>query len=634
MQRPRVAKAESGGDDLSPTAASRGLLRAFLIGLGLLGALAIGGQVLVQRSLDEQAGDARVVNLAGLQRSRSERLAKDMLATILNDQTSSVTAAELRLQTTMVAFKRTQRGLAEGSSALGLTTVDDPEATAQLAKADAEFEEFTGLIEETLALHANGESTTLAVLATLGAQERFFGEMDEFVTKLDEQSAANIARTRTLELSLLIVTLVMAGIGVGACAPALRRLRRSVSLVEALTKNSPEALLLVDDAGRVFHHNPAAERLLGGEVNGPLTIGELLDRPVAEESDIRTAPSLAELRRLDGNSLPVRVKTSEFEIEPGRQALIYVVHDRTVELQAEKRQRQTEKLEAIGVLAAGIAHEINTPTQFVGDNLSFIGESVEGLMELAGEVEAAVAASEGRAASEPDADSRPTGDAPAWKSLSNKLTEIDVEFIREELGPSIEQSVDGVQRVAQIVRAMKDFSHPGGNGREPADLNHALSTTSVVCCSEWRYVAKLALDLDPNLPKVPVFLGDIKQVFLNLIVNAAHAIDKPDDSTELGNITVRTFVEGDHAVVEVIDDGSGIPEEIRERIFEPFFTTKEVGKGTGQGLAICRRVVEEAHGGTLDFDLAESGRGTVFRLHLPLEIDGAPVPDKPTLASV
>ncbi len=607
----------------------------FLIGLGLLGVLAIGGQALVQRSLDEQAGDARVVNLSGLQRSRSERLAKDMLATILHDGTSSVTAAELRLQTTMVAFKRTQRGLIEGSTALGLGTIDDPEIAAQLAKADVAFEAFTDSIDRTLGLHESGESTTLAVSSTLIAQERFFDEMDEFVTKLDEQSAEDVARTRALEIFLLVLTITaLAGIGLGAFAPALRRLRRSVSLFEALSENSPEALLLVDEDGHVFHHNPAAQQLLGGEPVGPLNVGDLLDLSILEADGQVSSPLLADLQRLDGSTVPVRVKTNEFEVGAGRQAHIYVVHDRTPELEAEKRQRQTEKLEAIGVLAAGIAHEINTPTQFVGDNLSFISESVSGLLELAGDVEAAIAASSSQSTAEPDDPAASSRAEASWDALSNKLTEIDVEFIREELGDSITQSVEGVNRVAEIVRAMKDFSHPGGKGREPADINHALSTTSVVCCSEWRYVADLQLDLDPNLPEVPVLLGDIKQVFLNLIVNAAHAIDGQEDSTELGRITVRSFVDGDHAVVEVADDGPGIPDEIRDRIFEPFFTTKEVGKGTGQGLAICRRVVEEAHGGTLDLDRVEPGNGAVFRLRLPLEGEPAAAPVESTLATV
>jgi signal transduction histidine kinase len=167
------------------------------------------------------------------------------------------------------------------------------------------------------------------------------------------------------------------------------------------------------------------------------------------------------------------------------------------------------------------------------------------------------------------------------------------------------------------VRAMKEFSHPGGDEKTPTDINQAIRSTIEVSRNEWKYHADLVADLDPALPLVPCLPNDFNQVVLNLIVNAAHAIAEAQRGGEKGTITVRTRAAGGFAQVSVADTGTGIPEAIRHRIFEPFFTTKEVGKGTGQGLAIAYAVVVDRHGGHIDVDSRE-GRGTTFTVHLPL----------------
>ncbi len=267
-----------------------------------------------------------------------------------------------------------------------------------------------------------------------------------------------------------------------------------------------------------------------------------------------------------------------------------------------------QKLEAIGGLAAGIAHEINTPIQYVGDNTRFIEESMTGLLAVAEAAGALVASVQ-------DVEQL----AGPVAQLQQATADVDIGFLADEVPAALTDSLNGIDQVAQIVRALKSFAHPGGEDKSPTDLNELIETTAAVSRNEWKYVADLDLDgLDPDLPPVPVLAGPLKQVLLNLIVNAAHAIEPRQKETgEKGSITVTTTIEGDGAVIAVADNGGGMPDEIRDRVWEPFFTTKEVGRGSGQGLAIARSIVEK-HGGAIRFD-TEVGVGTTFTIRLPIE---------------
>ncbi len=267
-----------------------------------------------------------------------------------------------------------------------------------------------------------------------------------------------------------------------------------------------------------------------------------------------------------------------------------------------------QKLEAVGALAAGIAHEINTPIQYVGDNVRFLRDSFSDLLTVeAAATELATAAS----ATQPDA-------AATYQAAAE---EADTEFLAEEIPPAIEQTLEGVQRVAAIVRALKDFAHPGGDDLTPTDVNRALENTATVARNEWKYVADLELVLDPELPLVPALAGPLNQSFLIIIVNAAQAIGERlgDDQESKGRIQVSTAVDGEFVEIRFADDGGGIPDEIRHRIFEPFFTTKEVGKGSGQGLSIAHQVVTEQHAGTLEVEV-DPGVGSTFVIRLPREV--------------
>ncbi|HVO80186.1 MAG TPA: PAS domain S-box protein [Terriglobales bacterium] len=281
--------------------------------------------------------------------------------------------------------------------------------------------------------------------------------------------------------------------------------------------------------------------------------------------------------------------------------------DTTERKQLEMQLRQAQKLEAIGQLAAGIAHEINTPTQYVSDNTRFLKESwtvINELLSLSRKIQ--------------DESARNAISEVTLAQLNQRTAEADLDYLLGEIPRAIDQSLEGLQRVAKIVRAMKEFSHPGSEEKRAIDINKAIETTITVARNEWKYVSEVETHFDENLPLVLCHAGEFNQVILNLIINSAHAIAQVvgDGSRGKGKITITTRHDESSVEIAVADNGAGIPEEIRGRIFEPFFTTKPVGKGTGQGLALAHAVVVRRHGGSIWFE-TEVGKGTTFFIRLP-----------------
>lgn len=281
----------------------------------------------------------------------------------------------------------------------------------------------------------------------------------------------------------------------------------------------------------------------------------------------------------------------------------------------ERQLAQANRLESIGQLAAGVAHEINTPVQYVSDNTRFLTDEFAGLLEgvqrIAGLVRAA-----------------PTGVAgdqcqavEVMAQVRAVIDRIDLDFLAEEVPGALSQSLEGLNRVAEIVRALKDFSHPGQD-RTYADLNRAVQTAVELSRGEWKYVAALHLDLDPAIGVVPCYETELKQVLLNILVNAAQAIQQVGADPSTGRIRVRTRRDGDTVTIEVQDNGPGMDEQTRQRIFDPFFTTKEVGRGTGQGLSLAWASIVTKHGGTLRVD-SSPGAGAVFEIRLPASSTGS-----------
>ncbi|MCC6653469.1 MAG: PAS domain S-box protein [Candidatus Eisenbacteria bacterium] len=389
-------------------------------------------------------------------------------------------------------------------------------------------------------------------------------------------------------------------------ATQLERVRNQARILEHIH----DAVFAINSLGQVLSANPATERLFGLE--SPELAHRELSALVRVAGDKSTVPSVLESARVAG-----RWVGDLHLLEPpgdGAQIETTIVHqggatgdlaefvavgrDVTDRRLMERQLFQSQKLEAIGQLAAGIAHEINTPAQYVADNLRFLQEGFAALESALGRLRSA---------------------EPSTPEMDDEL-----EIFREEIPSAIRQSLDGMARVAAIVSGMRTFAHPGGGEKSMVDLNAELAATITVTRNEWKYVSEVVTEFDPDLPPVPAIAGEINHVFLNIIVNAAHAIEervkKQGDSP--GQIRVSTSIDAEAVEVRISDNGSGIPDTIRDRVFDPFFTTKAVGRGTGQGLAIAHRLVTEKHGGTIRFEPARP-HGTTFIIRLPLAVSAS-----------
>ena len=401
---------------------------------------------------------------------------------------------------------------------------------------------------------------------------------------------------------------------------------------EALFDGMAEGVVALSlETKRIVLANPAACEFLGYSSEEILTLS--MSDLVLLSAQEQTA-RITEITSLKGASLmkevPLQKKNREVFHADIRTASIVLEGERCVvgfltdvserityerELETERHRRSqmeieyrnAQKLEAVGQLAAGIAHEINTPAQFVGDNSRFLKDAFNDLK---------------RVFSVYDEILRSFEFVSQRAKISAILEEVDYDYLVEEIPRAIDQSIDGIGRIATIVRAMKEFAHPGAENKSHVNINHCLGTTITVSRNEWKYVADLQTDFDDTLPLIPCLPSEINQVFLNLIVNAAHAIGEKITAGDLkgkGVIEISTNKTDENEVeVRIRDNGSGIPESIRDRIMEPFFTTKEVGKGTGQGLALAYSIVVDKHGGRLAFE-SQVGEGTAFIVTLPVD---------------
>jgi two-component system, NtrC family, sensor kinase len=314
-------------------------------------------------------------------------------------------------------------------------------------------------------------------------------------------------------------------------------------------------------------------------------------------------------KRIDGEEFPATVSLSRVG-QGQKRYLQATVRDISEQKWLEAELGHARKLEAVGQLAAGIAHEINTPIQYVGDSVQFLKEAFAGYQRLGHQYQLVASALETAG-----------GYSALAKAMHETEEAVDLGYLDANVLATIERSVEGISRITTIVRAMKEFAHPDQREKAPADLNLALRNTLVIAQNEYKYVAEVDTELG-ELPPVFCHVGDLNQVFLNLIVNAAHAIgDVVGKTGTMGKICVKTWRDGDWIQIEFADTGAGIPEPIRHRIFEPFFTTKPVGKGSGQGLAIAHCIIVGRHHGTLTYE-SEGGKGTTFVIRLPM--DGKP----------
>ena len=311
-----------------------------------------------------------------------------------------------------------------------------------------------------------------------------------------------------------------------------------------------------------------------------------------------------EFEGITSQNKPVPLEVTISEMKIGSNPIFnMVLRDTTERHLLEDQLRHAQKLESIGQLAAGIAHEINTPVQYVSDNISFIRKVFTGILNVL---------ENSKIVMETQTDE-------TLEDLKKAIKKAKLPFVTSEIPKALDQSIDGLERIATIVRAMKSFSHSSGDQMKETDIKEAIETTVTVARSEWKYVADVTCDFEDNLPLVYCLRDEFNQVVLNILVNAAHAIEDAINANQKdkGEIKLSVNKEDNCIAVTIADNGNGIPKEIQDKIFDPFFTTKEIGKGTGQGLSIAYNVIVEKHNGSIHV-ASEEGKGTTFKIKLPL----------------
>lgn len=390
----------------------------------------------------------------------------------------------------------------------------------------------------------------------------------------------------------------------------------------AIVDGAQDLIISIDKSGCITEFNPSAVATLGWEREAVMgrDFLRLLVPSRFEELRVRGMQSLLEVnstkdgnkvielmvQKADGRELLMEVSLTKVEVL-GEGTYTAILRDVSTRKEIERQLLQSQKLESVGQLAAGIAHEINTPIQYIRDNALFLKDECGNVTELVKSFSAALrhCVTNGF-------------DESRLCELQMKEQALDLPFLLEEIPAAITQTIEGAEIVARIVRSLKEFSHPGKAEMSSVDINAGLESTMTVSRNEWKYVADLEMDLEDNLPTVMGFVGDLNQVFLNLIVNAAQSIEEKikGSGVSKGKIEVKTRSVGSDVVIEIRDTGMGIPQEIQEKVFDPFFTTKEVGVGTGQGLTMAYNTIVEKHRGKISFK-TEPGEGATFTIVLP-----------------
>ncbi len=395
-------------------------------------------------------------------------------------------------------------------------------------------------------------------------------------------------------------------------------LRESELQKTTVFENALDGIVTANSEGRIIEINPAAERIFG------VCRHHVLGIPLAKifcagQSQDLVAESLrahassgrghlvsqnVELAAVSDSGTPIPIEVSIMCV-PVKGCPLYTafVRDISERKKLEEKLAHTNKMESLGQLATGVAHEINTPNQYIGDNVRFVEESFGSLVELTHEYRKVI------------------GEAKLSDDSSRRIKELeaasDLDFVLEQIPPALSQALEGVERVGSIIRAMKEFAHPGVESFTMVDLNRVIESTVMVARNEWKYVAEVELDLDPNLPAIQGNPGELSQVILNLVVNSAQAIEERFRDSQKGSILIASRSDGAHVTITISDNGCGIPDEIRNNVFDPFFTTKGVGVGTGQGLAITRNAIDR-HAGEITL-ASKLESGTTFVIRLPID---------------
>ncbi len=399
-----------------------------------------------------------------------------------------------------------------------------------------------------------------------------------------------------------------------------RQLQRKSKELSIALEALAEGVIVVDHTGEVVIKNTAAENLIEQEVRN-VSCNKVFDivEPLLDDSCkdfIRSAFSSKneseqeikhrqiKINSTDGSKKIVSASYSLIDLQDGKdKGIIFVFKDITEQIAVENQLVLAQKMESVGRLAAGIAHEINTPMQFVGDNTYFLKDAFEEIISFINKSKDYLSENN--------------------EDLTLKINELeeehDIEFLKVEIPVAIERTRSGIERVSNIVRAMKNFAHPGGKKKTKVNINKGIEDTITISRNEWKYTSEIETDFDSSIPPIECLPDELNQVILNMIINSVHAITEKygKNSPEKGKINIRTALDDNHAVITIKDNGSGIAQENLNKVFDPFFTTKEVGEGTGQGLAIVHDIICNKHNGSLTVD-SVNGEGAIFYIKLPL----------------
>ncbi|MCD0459683.1 hybrid sensor histidine kinase/response regulator [Roseiconus lacunae] len=401
-------------------------------------------------------------------------------------------------------------------------------------------------------------------------------------------------------------------------------LQDALENAETLIQSISSILVSLDSNGLVSRWNPIAEQVFGirepdaiGKAWNELSINWLVPENVQRLVSAGSAkgPVRESIQFLDsaGSTLTLEFHVFPIVDEASSAARLILANDITLQIMLKSQLDQAQRLESVGQLAAGVAHEINTPMQYISDNIRYVSKTYQRLKAL---LDCLPSLIDDSISDEEFLTLRGQVIGSTTKrKLNDWITQIP---------EALSDSIVGVDAVAKIVSAMKEFCHPGRDEKSLLSLNHILNSTITVARNEWKHTAELEADFSDDLPDLLGFPSELNQAFLNIIVNAVHAIRDQIEGERIGRgvIRISTRAEQSSVIVEISDNGGGIPSSVRDRVFEPFFTTKDIGKGTGQGLAIARSVIVDKHGGTLSFDV-EEGEGTKFIIELPLTVDDA-----------
>lgn len=399
-----------------------------------------------------------------------------------------------------------------------------------------------------------------------------------------------------------------------------QELKKAYSENELIINSINSILISIDFEKCIFRWNKEAENLF--EIPAEKAIGyKLMDLNINWEIDKilnvldnckKDSKHLSDITFIDkdGNVRILAITIYPIIKNANLQGYLILGKDITEKKIIESQLVHSQKLEAIGGLAAGIAHEINTPVQYVYGNITYLKDILLNILALMEKYKIAISQI---------SNNKDLIDNDLIKEILEKEQDIDIKFLQEDIPNALDESIQGLEQVIQIVKSMRDFSHPGKREKKLFDVNKAIEDTITISRNVWKYHSEIKLELAQDLPPVYGYGDEINQVLLNIIVNAAHAITQKveeSSSEEKGIITIRTLQKQDLVEIQIQDTGTGIPEQIRDKIFDPFFTTKEVGKGTGQGLYLAYNIIKK-HNGRIFFE-SQVGKGTTFYIQIPV----------------